>query len=206
MSVRVVNLGLPKSGTTTLATALRAAGWRVADHKLRHGEGHPAKLSGTFVGRQIYDGYFETGDPLARLDRFDALTEISGLKGARSFWPQCDFAVLKAMRVARPGLLFVATIRPAEAISDSMRRWQGLGEERLPGGAVPGLPAGYGATDAQRVRWIAGHYHMLRDVFGDDPRFLELDVAGPDARARLAAHLGIDLPWWGRANVNPVRA
>ncbi|SDY00331.1 sulfotransferase family protein [Citreimonas salinaria] len=206
MTVRLVNLGLPKSGTTTLATALEAAGWRVADHKLRHGAGHPARLAGTFVGRQIYDGYFETGDPLARLDGFDALSEISGLKGGRSFWPQCDYAVLKAMRLARPGLLFVATTRPAADISDSMRRWQGLGEERLPVGAVPGLPAGYGATQAQRVRWIEGHYDMLRDIFGGDPRFVELDVAAPDAADRLSAHLGIDLPWWGRANVNPVRS
>ena len=33
MSLRIVNLGLPKSGTTTLAEALRQAGLTVADHR-----------------------------------------------------------------------------------------------------------------------------------------------------------------------------
>lgn len=202
MTVRLVNLGLPKSGTTTLATALRAAGWRVADHKVRHRDTTDPALAGTFVGRQIYDAYFAGQDPLARLDLYEALTEISALKGAVSLWPQCDYAVLRAMRLARPGLRFVATWRPAADVSDSMRRWTNLGEDRLPAGAVPGLPAGYGASTHERIRWIEAHHAMLRDIFTDDPRFLELPVGAPDARDRLAAHLGCALPWWGRANVN----
>ena len=35
MTLLVVNLGLPKSGTTTLAKALRMSGLRVADHRMR---------------------------------------------------------------------------------------------------------------------------------------------------------------------------
>ena len=35
MSLRVVNLGLPKTGTTTLARALKMAGFKVADHRVR---------------------------------------------------------------------------------------------------------------------------------------------------------------------------
>ena len=33
--LRVINLGLPKSGTTTLARALRKAGLHVADHRIK---------------------------------------------------------------------------------------------------------------------------------------------------------------------------
>lgn len=36
--LRVVNLGLPKSGTTTLGKALRRAGLNVADWKIRDGQ------------------------------------------------------------------------------------------------------------------------------------------------------------------------
>ncbi|WP_136441377.1 sulfotransferase family protein [Pacificoceanicola onchidii] len=200
--VKLVNLGLPKSGTTTLAEALTKGGWRAADHKVRRIHSRKRGLGGTFIARQLYNGYFNSGNPFETLDLYDALTEISVLKADVSLWPQCDYALIKAMRLTRPDMLFVATWRPAAELSDSMRRWNNLGKDRLPSGTLPGLPRGYGESDAERIRWIEGHYDMLRDLFGDDPRFLELPVAAEDARERLAAHIGLDLPWWGRANVN----
>lgn len=204
LRVKLVNLGLPKTGTTTLAHALAQAGWRPADHKVRRIHARKAGLGGTFVARQLYNGYFETGDPFRYLDGlYDALTEISALNPAASLWPQCDYTLIKAMRLARPDMLFVATWRPAAETSQSMRRWNNLGEDRLPAGAIPGLPEGYGTSDAQRIRWIEGHYAMLRDLFGDDPRYLQLPVGAADARDHLAAHIKIDLPWWGRLNQNP---
>ncbi|MBV2360729.1 sulfotransferase family protein [Thalassococcus sp. CAU 1522] len=202
MRVKLVNLGLPKSGTTTLATALRKGGWSVADHKVRRSDSTEQGVAGTFIGRQLYRGYFETGNPFEYLPFYDALTEISALRGPFSFWPQCDFAMIKAMRAADPGLRFVASWRPAVDISDSMRRWNNLGQDRLPDGSIPGLPHGFGARDRDRVRWIDGHYAMLDDIFGDDTRYLRLDMGAGDARQRLSEHAGIDLPWWGRVNVN----
>ena len=201
--VKLVNLGLPKTGTTTLAHALDQVGWTAADHKVRRIHTREVGLGGTFIGRQLYNGYFETGDPFVHLDPYyDALTEVSVLNGNTSVWPQCDFAMIKAMRMARPDMLFVATWRPAEETSDSMRRWNNMGSDRLPEGNIPGLPRGFGGTDKERVRWINGHYDMLRDLFGDDPRYLELPIAAPEAAALLGNHIGHDLPWWGRKNVN----
>lgn len=206
MSLRLVNLGLPKSGTTTLATALARAGWRVADHKLRRGQTDDPAQIGRFVAEQLYDGYFARRRPFARLDPwFDALTEISALRGPLSLWPQCDYAMIRAMRDSAPDLLFVATWRKAGAISTSMCHWNSLGDSRLPAASVPGLPHGYGTTEAERLRWIRGHYAMLRDIFGDDPRYLELNMAGKGARDRLATHIGQDLPWWGRVNTRAER-
>lgn len=201
MSVRLVNLGLPKSGTTTLSRALWEAGLKAADHKIRRGRPHPKDLTGTFVSQQLYRGYFDTGNPLDYLGFYDALTEISMLNSTGSLWPQCDYVMLRAMR-AQPKVRFVATWRPAEEISDSMMRWTNLGSQRLPAGSIPGLPTGWGGEGAHRIRWIDGHYTMLRDLFGDDPRFLELSVGAPDAKDRLAAFIGCYLPWWGRENVN----
>ncbi|MGB1035442.1 MAG: hypothetical protein ACPGVS_10505, partial [Primorskyibacter sp.] len=97
----IVNLGLPKSGTTTLQCALDAAGFRVADHLLPG----PGKKP---VAKALYDGYFASGNPLASFDKIDALGEVSILRPKLSLWPQMDFGLLSALR-NHPDIRFVAT-------------------------------------------------------------------------------------------------
>ncbi|THH38877.1 sulfotransferase family protein [Aliishimia ponticola] len=198
--LRVVNLGLPKTGTTTLSRALKISGFRVADHRIRRRQTPESALHDAFVGDLIYEGYFATGDPAARLPGFDAISEMSCLRDGKSLWPQMDFAVIDALRVHHPGLKFVATRRAAWDVSQSMLAWSDLGLDRLPAGAIPGLPPGFGETSKERETWIEAHYAHLDALFAGDAAYLELDVAAPDARARLASHLGCDIAWWGRAN------
>ncbi len=202
MTIKVINLGLPKSGTTTLGLALKRAGLKVADYKIRRGNSMAPELAGSFVARQLYDGYFQTGDPLARLGAFDALSEISVLNAAQCLWPQTDFGLISALRARYPEMRFLASSRNPREMSGSMLRWSDLGTERLPRGEIPGMPRGYGQTTLERVQWIEAHHAFLRAVFAGDPHFLEYDVADPQAPARIGAHLGLTLPWWGKANEN----
>ncbi len=203
MSLRVVNLGLPKSGTTTLARALRRAGLKVADHRIRAHQASDTAKGGAFVGELMYRGYFDTGDPGALLAGFDAISEASLLREGKSLWPQCDPALIRAIRAHHPGVKFLASRRDAFAMSQSMLAWSDLGVARLPVSAVPGLPPGFGDTTSERMRWIDGHYETLRHLFGGTGDFLEYDIADPDAPGRIGAFLGLTLPWWGRANANP---
>jgi hypothetical protein len=202
--LRVINLGLPKSGTTTLARALRRAGLHVADHRVQPAQTKREDLHQAFVADLLYRGYFQTGDPLAELEEFDGLTEISALRERNSVWPQTDFGLITAIRAAHPGVKFVATRRNVQDISDSMLGWTNL-VDRLHNAVVPGLPRGYGQSDSDRVRWIAGHYAQINQLLGGSADFLDLDVSAPDARDRLAAFLGRDMPWWGQANKNHAR-
>jgi hypothetical protein len=203
--LKVINLGLPKSGTTTLGEALRRAGLHVADWRIRAGQSPGDSLRRQFVGRLMYDGYFQTGDPLALMPGFDAFTEIDIVRNGLNLWPQCDWGLLDAIRRHHPGARFILTHRDPVALSDSMGRWSNLGRTRLPQNAIPGLPQGYGATDAERIRWIEGHYAFCRRVFAGDPGFLEYDILDPDAPTKIGAFLGVDLPWWGKANENTRR-
>jgi hypothetical protein len=200
--LRVVNLGLPKTGTTTLARALRRAGLTVADHRIRKRQTSDPGIQGQFVAELLYRGYFDHGNPAYFLDGFDALTEISLLRKGKSLWPQMDFALIDQLRRHNPGVKFLASNRDSFALSQSMLAWSDLGLSRLPDGTIPGLPPGYGDTSKERETWINGHYHHLRTLFAGDGDFLEYDVADPDAPDRIGAHLGLTLPWWGRANVN----
>ncbi|OIP82553.1 MAG: sulfotransferase family protein [Rhodobacterales bacterium CG2_30_65_12] len=196
--LKVINLGLPKSGTTTLAAALTQAGLRVADWKVRPGQG---KVRG-FVGRLLYAGYFETGDPLQFLDGFDALTEIDVIRDGKNLWPQTDWALLSAIRARHPGAKFILSVRDPASHADSMRRWSNLGRRRLPAADVPGLPAEFGKKPGELERWIEGHISFCRHVFAGADDFLEYHIEDPQARDKIGAFLGLDLPWWGKANEN----
>lgn len=196
---KIINLGLPKSGTTTLAVALRKAGLRVADWKLR-----PWQKSGTgFVGRLMYEGYFETGNPLKKLSKFDAIAETNVLGGDENFWPQTDFALISALRIHHPKARFLLSYRSPEKQAASMIRWGNLGTERLPNAAVPGLPVGFGADQAALATWITGHNAFIQKIFENDPALLIYDIEDPLAPEQISTHIGIDLPWWGKMNANP---
>lgn len=198
--LKVINLGLPKSGTTTLAEALKRAGLRVADWRIRQGQDGPVRR---FVGDLMYQSYFACGDPLAQLGGFDAFTENEIIRQELNLWPQTDWALISAIREHHPGARFLLNCRDPMAISQSMQRWSNLGKSRLPQCDIPGLPAPYGASHEQRVRWIEGHYKFCRKVFENSDDFLEFNIADPDAPKQISTFLGIDLPWWGVANANP---
>lgn len=200
--LRVINLGLPKSGTTTLGEALKRAGLKVADHRIRRMQTARTELHRQFIGDLMYRGYFRTGDPLAELEEFDAIAECSYLTGPASAWPQMDFGLIEAIRTHHEGVRFVATQRPAKALSRSMLSWTNM-NDRLQRAHIPGLPEGYGVTSIERMTWIRAHYAHLKRLFGPrSKQFLLLDVGAADAQAKLSDFLGIELPWWGRANRN----
>ncbi len=201
--LKVINLGLPKSGTTTLGEALGCAGLRVADWRVRPGQTNNPAILRAFVGKLMYDGYFENGDPLSLMPEFDAFSEIDIVRNGLCLWPQTDWGLISAIRENHPGARFILTHRDSAMLSDSMLRWSNLGKRRLPENAVPGLPQGFGGSDAQRIRWITGHYKFVRRVFQDASDFLEYDVADADAPEKIGEFLGLKLPWWGKANANP---
>lgn len=203
--LKVINLGLPKSGTTTLGEALKRAGLKVADWRIRQGQSTGDALRRQFVGKLMYEGYFETGDPLGKMAEFDAFTEIDIVRNGLNLWPQTDWGLLNAIRTRYPDAKFILTHRDAAQLSDSMGRWSNLGRKRLPNNAIPGLPEGFGSTDAERIRWIEGHYAFCRRVFEAEDCFLEYDIADPQAQQKISAFLGVDLPWWGKANENTRR-
>lgn len=202
-SFKIVNLGLPKTGTTTLTRALRRAAIATADWKIHRRQTADETLIGQHLGTILYQDYYASGDPLARLSRFRAFNELSHAGLKHSLWPQTDWALLDAIEKHHPKTRFLLNTRnPAEAAA-SILRWGNMGTLRLPNTNVPGLPIGYGASEAQLARWIAGHYAFVRRVFAGHPLFLEFDIADSAARHKIGAFLGTKLPWWGRANARP---
>ncbi|MGB3244488.1 MAG: sulfotransferase [Sulfitobacter sp.] len=204
--LRVINLALPKTGTTTLTDALRHAGLTVADWKIRPGQSTREDIPRQHVGKVIYEDYFDSGDPLARLGEFDAINEMSCVNEARSLWPQTDWGLLSALQRHHEGVKFVLTTRDPAKTADSMMRWNSLGKKRLPQSDIPGMPRGFGGNFRQLEQWLTGHYSFCRRVFADSGNFMEYDIEDPDAQAKLSTYLAIDLPWWGKSNVGKTDA
>lgn len=192
----VINLGLPKSGTTTLGTALAHAGYRVADWKVK------GKKS---VGGLMYASYFQGKDPLWRMRNFNAFSQIDIVRGGSNLWPQTDYGLLMKIREYHPTVKFLLSYRDPAALSDSMMRWSNLGRRRLKIHAIPGLPLGYGGLGHQQIKWITGHYLFVRKVFENDPNFLEYDITDPKAPEKIGKFLNCHLPWWGKANVGKTK-
>ncbi|MEX3315171.1 sulfotransferase [Sulfitobacter sp. PS-8MA] len=196
----IINLGLPKTGTTTLTDALRHVGLHVADWQIRKGQSQRRDIIGEHLGRIIYADYFASGDPLARLGEFDVINEMSAVRHDRSVWPQTDFGVLCAIQAHHPRVKFLLSHRDPAKTANSMMRWNNLGKRRLPAADVPGLPRGFGRSEAELARWIEAHFAFCRKVFQGCENFMEFDIEDPDAQGRIAAYLEIDLPWWGQSN------
>lgn len=201
--LRVINLGLPKSGTTTLGKALRLSGLAVADWKIRKNQADDPKIARQFLGDLIYRGYFEHGDPLYGLDKFDAFTEISSARPGFSRWPQTDWGLLSVLIQCHPGVKFLLSRRDPADQAESMLRWTDLGRKRLPHMVVPGLPSGRGKTAGELIRWIDGHTRFCRRVLADSGRFLEYQANDPAAPAKIGDFLGLRIAWWGVENANP---
>lgn len=204
--LRIVNLALPKTGTTTLTDALRHAGLTVADWRIRPGQSTRDDIPRMHLGKIIYEDYFDSGDPLARLDEFDGINEMSAVRDDRSLWPQTDWGLLSAIQSHHPGVKFILTTRDPAKAANSMMRWNNLGKRRLPTADIPGLPRGFGKTEAQLARWMEGHYSFCRHVFAGADNFMEYDIEDDTAQAKISTYLGIDLPWWGQSNVGKAAA
>ncbi|MEM7090641.1 MAG: sulfotransferase [Pseudomonadota bacterium] len=201
--LRLINLGLPKSGTTTLGLALKRSGLRVVDWKVRRFQSKDPNIARRFLGDLMYDSYFRHGDPLHGLESFDAFTELNVSRPDLNRWPQMDWGLLGTLIDRHPGAKFVLSYRDPEAHAESMIRWTNLGSKRLPRLNIPGLPSGYGQQPQDLVRWIEGHRRFCHRVFAGDDRFLEYDILDPDAPKKIGAFLGMDIAWWGTANENP---
>ncbi|SFE18305.1 sulfotransferase family protein [Roseivivax sediminis] len=199
----IINLGLPKTGTTTLSRALRRAGLSTADWKVRAGQTDDAAMHGAFVGEILYTDYFATGDPLARLKVFDGITEMNALSPRGNYWPQTDWALIDAMRTHHPETRFILSWRDPARTAGSMMRWKAMGTRRLPRHQVPGLPKGWGGTETELARWIDGHQRFCAAIFAGSDRFLAYDIEDREAPARIGAFIGRALPWWGVSNSNP---
>ncbi len=194
--MKLFNLGLPKSGTTTLQTAFEKAGLRSAHWWVKDQRRH--------VGRSMYRNYFEGKDPLAHFVEYDVVTQADFVTRNASFWPQMDPAMLRSIREHHPELRFFMLTRDIDKVVSSIMRWDDY-IDRMKATGAPGLPGFFADSPAALKKWVENHYANIRLSFADDPGFVELDIEDPDIQAKVSDLVGVKLDWWGVANTNTKR-
>ncbi len=187
--MRLFVVGFPKSGTSTITAALEASGMKPV---------HWGDSQGRFVGQLIYEDALAGRDPLARLGDYDSVTQADVCVPAHgiNYWPNLDFAILRAIRAHHPECLFLLNYRDPAKVCSSIDRWPTL-RERIVRCTIPGLPRGMGKTDEEMISWIENHFAACRVFFANDPKFLEIDIEAEDAPKILGDALGITIADWG---------
>lgn len=187
--MKLLVVGFPKSGTTTITRALEASGLKTA---------HWQDEAGRYFGALIYHAIHNGLEPFAHLSGYDAVAQADVClpRQGINYWPNLDFAVLRAIRRAHPECLFVLNYRRPEAIAQSICKWPGM-QQRFTYAEIPGLPRGYGAKPRQLVTWIENHFDACRTYFANDDRFVEIDIESADAPDLLGSKLGLPIRDWG---------
>ncbi len=188
--MRVFGVGLSRTGTTSLAAALRSLDYHTTHYKLS-------------VLCRAPDGALALN--LWKVAQFDALTSIPIVR----FYPELDQAF--------PGSKFILTTRDAESWAASMwrnRRSQVL--INLIPGARQIFEEVYGTSSFKSmdrlVERFKAHNRGVQEYFAGRPDdFLVLDVRSPDSWERLCHFLGkpvehgATFPWHNRKYRTSVR-
>jgi hypothetical protein len=168
---KIFGIGLNKTGTRSLAVALRHLGYRTL-HK------------GDARSRELVERAHREDQPLLRYlgSRFDAYLDVSPL--VRLF-PIADRQY--------PGSKFILTTRPMEAWLDSRERHVLANVERAARGEYDG-PWISVDREAWRQERLA-HDDAVRTYFADRPTdLLVMDIPAGDGWEKLAPFLGKPLP------------
>lgn len=181
---KVFCIGFHKTGTKSLAEALRILGYHV------HG---PAWVQDADACASL-DNLWQKA--MTVVNRFDAFQDNP--------WP----LLWQRLAHAYPDARFILTTRPADAWLNSARRYFGVAStpmRELIYGIGRGSPIGNETLYIDRYQQ---HNRAVREYFAGSPRFLEMDLSAGDGWQKLCDFLQQSVPAVSfphrNANSNPV--
>jgi len=188
-----IGVGLPKTGTSSLAKALSSAGVNAFHQRFRKDYPH--------VGELMYQAWKEE----LPIDEYtagmvEAVTQLDTLRDGKSIWPQLDYEFLCACVKQFPNIVPILHTRDPKKTLNSIKRWKDL-RTRIE--RAPGLHAG--CTDSMVIDWIENHYKNVSRIFSHNPRYVRFDIEDDpiDIKDKLSKALGRKVTWWGVENANP---
>ena len=187
----VIVVGLPKTGTTSVARYFKCGGGRRVSHWLCKDN----ELCGPIIRNNVRSGkppLFETGN-------FDVYAQMD-VEDPPCYFPQVE--ALDEIHKAHPNSTFIFNSRNISSWVKSVRGWNNMGN-RLTQCNITGFPAGVGKTDAELMGFYYSQLQRVRDFVALHPshRLVEVQIDSPDAGMVMKNAFGIDKKCWGRTNL-----
>jgi len=199
----IINLGFPKSGTSSLFDYYSCGQVASSHHKCKQETCGECVFSNLKAGRAPLD---ECGNYAfyGQLDidgiNYDGQGIWPGNEHALCYFPQ--ISALQELHDAYPNASFTLTTRPPAHWLASVTGWSNM-QQRLVGCDLPGLPEGAGKTDEELVTWYSDHLNHVRAFVAANPShgpLLEIEIEGYSAGQVLEEATGIPASCWGKAN------
>jgi len=195
-----INLGLPKSGTSSLYDYYSCGNVYSSHHKCKLETCGECVLANVEAGRPPLDScgnYAFYGQLDVDGINYDSEGNWPG-EGTPCYFPQ--LSALQELHDAYPTARFTLTTRPPAHWLASVVGW-GL-QERLVNCDLPGLPKSKGSED-ELMAWFSSHLDTVREFVAAHPShgpLLEIDIEDDRTGQVLAEATGIPATCWGKSN------
>jgi hypothetical protein len=199
LALPVLNLGMPKCGSTTLQEFFRCAGFRSL-----HGQNGACMEAAIREGRPPIAGCKRT--------RYkQVLTQLDVQIPPNCWFPQISF--LDEIHQEEPNATFVLNFRPVNDWIHSARHWYGMADRWGKPDCITKIPGlvkeGNTLTDQEIRNWWCGHVKHVREFVEQYPthKLIELDLYDTEGSSKSMASLfNANETCWGHANEkNPKR-
>ena len=196
----IINLGLPKSGSTSLRDFFSCGNLTASHFKCQSGPCGMCVNQNLQAGRPALAG---CGDyhVWAQLDWAPIGLPIQEKK--QCFFPQ--LSALKELHAQFPEATFVLPTRPPRHWIASVDHWQHANyrmREVLAACNLPGLPSGRAPNDSELAAFYVQHSRAVRTFVANHPShtLIEFDLEEPGVAQKLALASGVPATCWSKSN------
>ena len=196
----IINLGLPKSGSTSIRDFFSCGNLTASHFKCHSGPCGMCVDQNLQAGRPALHG---CGDyhVWAQLDWAPIGLPIQ--KKKQCFFPQ--LSALKELHTQFPEATFVLPTRPPRHWIASVDHWQHADyrmREVLAACNLPGLPSGRAPNDSELADFYVQHSRAVRTFVANHPShtLIEFDLEEPDVAQKLALASGVPAACWSKSN------
>mmetsp|Transcript_24434 Transcript_24434/g.37383 ORF Transcript_24434/g.37383 Transcript_24434/m.37383 type:complete len:309 (-) Transcript_24434:275-1201(-) len=207
MKLPIINLGMPKMGSTSLQSYLECGGYESV-HWLCGG-----RYCGDCIEEAIQAGLppFSSQDPKCKINNIDAYTQID--RGPENL-VQVNY--LHEIMAGVPSATFVLTFRNMTKWYMSMSNWWTDSKEvpfnstkdntmrgRFEVANITGLPVGVGRNVSEFSHFYCEYVKRVREEVAKYPgrhELIEIDIEDPTVGRQMEEAFGVNRTCWGHSN------
>jgi hypothetical protein len=190
-------VGMPKSGTTSIAAYFRCIGLTVS-HEYCHKPNNAKIMCGSCIQQNIKDGF----PALHECGRYEVFTQLDANRPETNecYYPQRS--ALSAISKAYPRATFVLNLRPVEQWVQSVNHWSNL-RQRLANCSMRGFPNGVSRGDKGLRTLYESQTDIVRSFVKthQSHKLVEVEIENPNIGNFLCAAFNISFnSCWGKRN------